>query len=104
MTHCAFCDQPIKPGAYALCEKHMNQRRPLLHWLLKRWVIQAREPEDSEWGTIGMVLGPRSADDALRRARATMRDLRGNCMARALYWWDAPPEERDVAIYEDQFK
>jgi len=72
----------------------------MLHWLLKRWTIQRRLPDDSEWDIIGTVLGPRSPLSAVARARLDF-PRESSVELRAVYWWDTTPTDRDIAIYED---
>ena len=70
--------------------------------LLKRWIIAlSRSGAGDDWDIWGSVVGPRSSDAALRKARATFPDLPVIGLLQATEWERATEDEREAAALED---
>ena len=72
--------------------------------LIRRWIIEVDHgaPGRPSWDTVGSVVGPRSAEAAVERARSTITGIPSELRVQAIDWNQASAEQQEAAAYEDE--
>lgn len=72
--------------------------------LVNRWIIEARYSPgtDTEWDILGSVMGPRTSERAIAKARESIPAIKPEMLHRATEWRQASEAQREAAAYEDE--